>query len=129
MVIFIKNFAGGFKMNKTTELTFITIGLVLQFLVLVAGVTTLLLVTNLSDLNSSNLITIYAWFVMVVHLVGFVVGVFTLVNKNESLGRLLFWTGIIMLPLTLLATFIQSSLFIASGLSRMNRKKKILASH
>lgn len=118
-------------MKRTAEITLVIIALVLQLLVTIIVVTFLAFFNSqFPEIVSPKFESWYAWFVVIVHVAGFLLGIISLVmlkDKPKLSGIILIVTSVIMLLLTLGATFIQSTLLIIAGVMYLTRKQKNLS--
>ncbi|RWZ54540.1 DUF4064 domain-containing protein [Halobacillus fulvus] len=107
-------------MKRTIENVLVILALVLQLLVLMFGLIFAIFIGTAYPEQLPQVAELwYGWFVLAVHLAGLIAGLIAFVKIKDNpraSGILLVATGIIMLFLTLGATFIQSVLFIIAGI-------------
>jgi len=117
---------GGIGLKRTGEMTLGIIALALQLLVIILLVSSLAFFgLQFPEVLSEKFVSWYAWFVVAVHVAGFISGVIALIllkDKPKISGIVLVATGIAMLLLTLGTTLIQSALFIIAGIMCLVRK-------
>ncbi|WP_169331775.1 DUF4064 domain-containing protein [Gracilibacillus halophilus] len=123
-------------MKRTAEITLGIIALALQLLIIILLVTFMAFFNfQFPEMLSTKFVPWYAWFVVAIHLVGFIFGVIALIllkDKPKTSGIVLVATSIVMLILTLGATIIQSVLFIISGimcLAKNPASKRLTSKH
>ncbi|WP_158589704.1 MULTISPECIES: hypothetical protein [Clostridia] len=113
-------------MKRTAEITLGIIALALQLLIIILLVSLLSFFSfQFPEMLSTKFASWYAWFVVAVHVTGFIFGVIALIllkDKPKISGIVLVAISIVMLILTLGATFIQSVLFIISGIMCLAKK-------
>lgn len=113
-------------MKRTVETTLGVIALALQLLIIILLVSLLAFFSfQFPEMLSEKFVQWYAWFVVAVHAAGFILGVIALIllkDKPKISGVVLIATSIVMLIFTLGATFIQSVLFIISGIMCLAKK-------
>ncbi len=102
------------------------IALVLQLLVIVLGVSIAFLIgSQFPEQLPQSIELWYAWVVLGIHILGFVLGIIALIILKKSpkkSGIILLATAILMLLLTIGATLIQSVLFFIVGIMCIVRK-------
>ncbi|KGX92271.1 hypothetical protein N781_17475 [Pontibacillus halophilus JSM 076056 = DSM 19796] len=118
-------------MNRTWRRRLVIIGVSLQALVLLLGVG-MMVVVMLKYPNELPARTevMYAWFVFIVHAIGLGLAVYSLGlmgRQPKRAGVYLLLTGLLMIPLTLGATVIQSLLFMVAGLGCFRRQSYFLS--
>ncbi|WP_445506462.1 DUF4064 domain-containing protein [Niallia sp. 03190] len=113
-------------MKRTTEMVLGIIALVLQLLVIVLGVSIAFLIgSQFPEQLPQSIELWYAWVVLGIHILGFVLGIIALIILKKSpkkSGIILLATAILMLLLTIGATLIQSVLFFIVGIMCIVRK-------
>lgn len=116
-------------MKRTAEIVLGSIALALQLFVIMLVVPLLAFISlQFPEILSPKFEAWYAWFVVIVLVVGFFLGVLSLIilkNSPKKSGIIFIVTGIFMFFLTLGATLIQTVLFLIVGIMCLTRKSVV----